>query len=79
MHPNVALRILVTQADRAGRADQFGDLYDASQLKAANLADLGVAAQEGSARALQRTATARDCTRKAFRLGENGRPILRPA
>ncbi len=53
--------ILCDQADRAGRADQFGDLYDASQLKAANMADLGVAAQQGSARALQRTATVCIC------------------
>ena len=54
---------ITTQADRAGRADQFGDLYDASQLKAANMADLGSAAQDGSARTLQRTVTVRDMMR----------------
>ncbi len=36
---------ITTQADRAGRADHFGDLYDASQLKAANIAELGSPAE----------------------------------
>ena len=50
---------ITTQADRAGRADHFGDLYDASQLKAANMADLGDPAAEPKGPALQRTVTVR--------------------
>ena len=48
---------ITTQADRAGRADHFGDMYDASQLKAFNMADLGSPAQEVKGPALQRTVT----------------------
>ncbi len=53
---------ITTQADRAGRADHFGDLYDASQLKAANIAELGSPAEEAKGPVLQRTATVRACS-----------------
>ena len=53
---------ITTQADRAGRADHFGDLYDASQLKAVNMAELGLPAEEAKGPALQRTATVRACS-----------------
>ena len=56
---------ITTQADRAGKASQFGDLYDSSELKAANDRDLESEALL-SQKTLQRTQSVRVALMRLF-------------
>ena len=49
---------ITTQADRSGRAGQFADLYEASELKAENDRDLASASTQSGA-VLERTQSVR--------------------